>query len=58
MSGVPPGEYKAYAWEDMEVGAYMDLDAIKPVEGKGESITLREGDQKTLTLKLIPVDGN
>jgi 5-hydroxyisourate hydrolase-like protein (transthyretin family) len=58
LTGIPPGDYKIYAWEDMEAGAYMDPDVIKPVEGKGESLTLREGDQKTLTLKLIPVDGN
>ena len=57
LTGIlPPGEYKVYAWEDIEAGAYMDPDVLKPVEGKGESLTLREGDQKTLPLKMIPVD--
>ncbi len=57
VTGIAPGEYKVYAWEDIENGAYMDPDVLKPVEGKGESLTLREGDQKTLPLKMIPADG-
>jgi Carboxypeptidase regulatory-like domain len=57
LAGVPPGEYKVYAWEDIESGAWMDPDVLKVVEDKGESLTLREGDQKSLTLKLIPADG-
>lgn len=56
LTGVPPGEYKAYAWEDIEPGAYMDPDVMKAVELKGESITLREGEQKNLPLKLIAAD--
>ena len=56
LAGVPPGEYKAYAWEDIESGAWMDPDVLKLVDGKGESVTLREGDQKSLPLKLILAD--
>ena len=29
LTGVPPGEYKLYAWEDIEAGAYMDPDVLK-----------------------------
>ena len=51
---VPPGEYKVFAWEDVEMGAYMDPDFIKPLEAKGEALTLRENDQKSLQLTMIP----
>ena len=55
LTGLTPGDYKAYAWEDIEIGAYMDPDFMKPIEEKGEAVSLQEGEQKTLTLKVIPV---
>jgi hypothetical protein len=58
IPGIPPGEYRAYAWEDIDPGAYMDPEFLKPVEGKGEALTIREGEQKSVTLKLIPIDAN
>jgi hypothetical protein len=56
LTGVPPGDYKAFAWEDLDPGAWMDPDFVKPVEEKGETVTLREGEQKSLPLKLIAAD--
>jgi hypothetical protein len=53
---VVPGEYKVFAWEDVEAGAYMDPDYMKPIDSKGEPLTLRENDQKSLQLTLIPAD--
>jgi len=29
---------------------------VKPVEGKGEAVTVREGDQKTVPVQMIAVD--
>jgi hypothetical protein len=56
LSGIAPGEYRLYAWEDVEPGAYLDPDFLKPIESKGEPLTVGEGDQKTVQLKLIPAD--
>ena len=56
LKSLTPGEYKAFAWEDMEPGAYMDPDFMKPLESKGEPVTVRESDQKTLSLTMIPAD--
>ena len=53
---ITQARYKAYAWEDIEPGAYMDPDFMKAMENKGEAVSLREGDQKTTTLKLILAD--
>src|SRR5260370_21247414 len=50
---VVPGEYKVFAWEDVEAGAYMDPDYMKPIDSKGEPLTLRANDQKSLPLTLI-----
>ncbi len=56
LKNVVPGEYKAFAWEDVEPGSYMDPDLIKGVESKGESVTVRESDRKTVTLTMIPLE--
>jgi hypothetical protein len=56
FADLPPGEYKAYAWEDMEPGAHMDPDFVKQYESQGEAVSLQEGDRKSITLKLIPAD--
>jgi hypothetical protein len=53
MKSVPPGEYKIYAWDEIEDGAYMDPDFLKPFETKGESISVKEGSQLTEQFTLI-----
>src|SRR5438552_2342122 len=54
INNVVPGEYKAFAWEDIENGAYMDPDFMKLIESKGEAVTFGESDRKTVALILIP----
>jgi hypothetical protein len=49
-----PGEYRAYAWEDLEEGSFMDADFMMTIEEKGDAVSFHEGDQKTVTLRLIP----
>jgi hypothetical protein len=55
MTGIAPGEYKLFAWEDGEV-AYDDPDFLKPFENRGESVSIREGSRETKKLKVIPAD--
>jgi hypothetical protein len=54
LASLPPGEYQLFAWEDVENGAWMDPDFLKPVEGRGKPITLREGAVEDVELKAIP----
>jgi hypothetical protein len=56
VKSVDPGEYKVYAWEDLEAGAYMDPEFMKPLDGRGESVTIRESSKESLQLKLIPAE--
>ena len=53
LRGITPGDYKVFSWEEAESGAWEDPEFMKPFEGKGEKITLQEGDQKTLNLTAI-----
>jgi hypothetical protein len=54
IAGVPPGDYKLYAWEEAGGEAWLDPDFVRPFESKGEPVTLREGEQKTVSLQAIP----
>jgi alpha-tubulin suppressor-like RCC1 family protein len=56
LTGVSPGEYRLFAWEDVETGAYQDPEFLQPFESKGESITIREGGHESRQLKLIPTE--
>jgi hypothetical protein len=56
IKNVDPGEYRAYAWEDVETGAYMDPDFIKPVENLGQAVSIHEGSREKLQLDMIPAE--
>jgi hypothetical protein len=52
--GITPGDYTLYAFEDIESGAHLDPDFIKPLERSAESVTLRENSRETRQLRQIP----
>jgi hypothetical protein len=56
LKGVAPGEYKIYAWEDIEEGAQEDPDFMKPHESEGQSVSIKEKAHETAQLKLIPME--
>jgi len=53
---VIPGEYRVYAWEDVEYGAWMDPDFLKPVESRGEAASVSERARLTVKVNLISAD--
>ena len=54
LSGVPPGKYRAYAWDHLEFGNQFDPGFMKAYEGKGIAVEIAPSDTKQLTLKVIP----
>jgi Carboxypeptidase regulatory-like domain len=54
IRGVPPGHYKAFAWEKVDQDLYADPDFVKPFEGKAESFDIAANEQKSVQLKMIP----
>jgi carboxypeptidase family protein len=54
IRGVPPGHYKAFAWEKVNQESYGDPDFLKPVENKSESFDIAANEQKSVQLKMIP----
>ena len=56
FKSVAPGEYRVYAWEEAEYGAWMDPDFMKPQEGRGEAVSIPEGARQAVQVNLIPAD--
>ena len=58
LRSLAPGEYQLFAWEDLEPGAEQDPEVLKQYEEKGKAVSLREGSQESVTMKLTPVGGS
>ena len=56
FKSVTPGEYRVYAWEDVEFGAWMDPDFMKPLESRGEAVSVTEGGRQAGQVNLIAAD--
>jgi len=56
FKNVIPGDYKVFAWEDLEPGAYYDPEFMKPLDAKGEKLTIQESGKHTVQATLIPAD--
>jgi hypothetical protein len=54
IRGVPPGDYKVFAWESIEAFGYYDPELLKRDEAKGQRIKIQESDKVTVSVKLIP----
>jgi uncharacterized protein (DUF2141 family) len=56
IKGIPPGEYRLYAWEDVESGAYADPEFLKPHESKSAKISVKHNSQENVSLVQISTD--
>jgi hypothetical protein len=54
LNGISPGDYKLFAWEDIEPFSYFDPDVLKQFEDNGKPIHVVETTKETYEIKLIP----
>ena len=54
MQGIPPGSYRAFAWEYVERDAWQDPDFLASIEGRGTTIQLSDGLDSDADLVAIP----
>jgi len=55
MLGVAPGDYKLFAWEDIEPFSYNDPEVLKQFEDKGKPIHIVESAKELqIEVRLIP----
>jgi hypothetical protein len=53
LQGLPPGEYRVFAWENVERGTWLDSTFLRLHEDKGVTIKIEEGKVQTSTLPII-----
>jgi len=54
IQGVPSGSYKAFAFEEVALDAWQNPDFIRPLEGRGVAVEIRDGNPSTMDLQTIP----
>ncbi len=54
LENIAPGDYKLFAWQAMERGAYRDPEFLQPFEDRGKAVSLKEGASLHLQLDAIP----
>lgn len=54
FSGVRPGDYFVFAFENFERMAFEDPEVFAAVESQATKVTLGRGESKDLTLKILP----
>lgn len=56
MRTVAPGDYKLFAWEDLEPGAYNDPDFVGKYEALATPVKVSESARMTGEVKMIPAN--
>jgi hypothetical protein len=54
LKGLPPGDYKVFAWAGVEKDAWMDPYFLRANEERGMKIHIEEGQTQNADLSLIP----
>jgi Carboxypeptidase regulatory-like domain len=53
MRGLAPGDYKLFAWDQIEPGAFLDPDFLVLYEDRGQSVHIGEGAHALVQVPLI-----
>src|SRR5262249_13619370 len=54
IRGLPPGDYRLLAWEDIEPFAYFDPEVLRQYEALGKAIRIQESSKETAEVRIIP----
>jgi hypothetical protein len=50
---IPPGDYRLFAWEDIEPFSFMDSEILREYESEGKAIHVDDGAKALVEVKLI-----
>jgi hypothetical protein len=53
MLGIPPGNYRLFAWDDVSGNAWMDPEFLRIYENRGSAVVISEGSEQDITLDAI-----
>jgi hypothetical protein len=54
ISGIPPGQYKAFSWEAVGQGSWQYPDFIELYEDRGQPVRIDGGRRDPISVQLIP----
>jgi hypothetical protein len=52
IKGLPPGDYKVFAWEGLDKDAWLDPDFVRN-ESRGQSVHIEEGKTQGVDIPII-----
>jgi hypothetical protein len=50
---VPPGNYKLFAWESIDRGAWQDPEFMRAFETRGVPVRIEEGVRASVNVRMI-----
>jgi hypothetical protein len=53
LRGVTPGDYRLFAWEDIEPYSYFDPEVLKQYEQQGKLVHVKESAAEQVEMKII-----
>jgi len=53
VEGLPPGDYKVFAWENVENGSWMDPELVSRYENWGQPVHVEEGKSHAVDLPTV-----
>jgi hypothetical protein len=53
ITGITPGNYRLFAWEDLEAYAYFDPEVLAKYQAQGKPIRVSENSSQTVDLQAI-----
>ena len=56
IRGIPPGNYRGFAWEGMEQNAYLNADYARGYEDLGIPVQIGSGNNAPVSVRRIPKD--
>ena len=57
FAGIPPGEYRIFAFEPLKRSPYGNLECLKPFESKAMKLSLKEGERKQADVRAVKLEG-
>lgn len=54
LMNLPPGDYRVFAWEDVETGAWLDPRFLSVEEIRSQPVRIAEGDRLAVSVAVVP----
>ncbi|HET9218289.1 MAG TPA: M56 family metallopeptidase [Terriglobia bacterium] len=56
FQGIAPGDYKVFAWEEIEVSSWLDPAIVRPHESRGKAVRIQAGTRENVEAVVIPAE--